>query len=39
MVELLAEFDAGARFQILSERGRGQVARGVELLRKAKGVG
>ena len=34
---LLAEFDAEARFQIRAERGHGQTARGVELLRKARG--
>lgn len=35
---LLAEFDAEARFQIRAERGRGMAARGIELLRRAKGV-
>ena len=34
---LLAEFDAEARFQLRAERGRGEAARGVELLRKTAG--
>jgi hypothetical protein len=35
---LLAEFDAEARFQMRAERGRGKSARGVALLRKARGL-
>jgi hypothetical protein len=35
---LLAEFDAEARFALRSERGRGQGARGVDLLKKAQGL-
>jgi predicted DNA-binding protein len=34
---LLAEFDAEARFQMRAERGRDKTARGVALLRKARG--
>jgi predicted DNA-binding protein len=35
---LLAEFDAEARFQIRAERGRDKAARGMALLRKARGA-
>ena len=34
---LLAEFDAEARFQMRTKQGRGKSARGVDLLRKARG--
>ena len=36
---LVAETDAEARFRALAERGRGQTARGLELLDKAMGHG
>jgi hypothetical protein len=35
---LLAEFDAEARFRIRAARGKSQVARGLELLKKAQGL-
>jgi len=35
--QLLAEFDAEARFALRAERGQGKTQRGVELLRKAQG--
>lgn len=34
---VLAEFDAETRFLLRAERGRSRTARGLELLRKAKG--
>lgn len=34
---MLAEFDAEARFVLRSQRGTGQAARGLALLRKAQG--
>jgi predicted DNA-binding ribbon-helix-helix protein len=37
--QMLAEFDAEVRFQIRAERGRGKVARGLELLKKAAAPG
>jgi hypothetical protein len=35
--QLLAEFDAEARFLPRTERGKGKAARGLEILAKAKG--
>ena len=35
---LLAEFDAEARFQVRTARGRGKAKRGVELLQEARGA-
>ena len=35
----IAEHDAEVRFQIRAARGRGRTARGLELLKKATGVG
>jgi predicted DNA-binding ribbon-helix-helix protein len=35
---LIAEFDAEARFVLRAERGHGQVARGLDLLAKARGA-
>ena len=36
---MLAEFDAETRFMLRAERGRGNVARGLELLEKAASAG
>ena len=35
---MLAEFDAETRFMLRADRGRGGAARGLELLRKARGA-
>jgi predicted transcriptional regulator len=35
--QMLAEFDAETRFLLRAERGKGKVARGLQILAKAKG--